>query len=248
MKDTSLLLPRKEEDTFSDKTECTNTPDVFTWYQMKFWESGEWQKIQEDLDVLDQKKVLYCPGYDRLFAALDAVSYNETKCAIIGQDPYPSIEHATGIAFDVPRSCSTVPATLANIFTEYCADLHYPYPKTGSLLPWTTQGVLLWNAIPTCLVNRPGSHHSWTEWFWLTKEIVEVLDKKGIVLVFLGGIARSYAQYATSGCSRVLEYTHPSPRGQMKKGGHRFLGSRMFTTINDKLNELKLGVIDWRLE
>jgi uracil-DNA glycosylase len=219
--------------------------DVFTWYQMKFWESGEWQKIQEDLDALDTKKILYCPGYDRLFAALDATSFGEVKVAIIGQDPYPNIEHATGIAFDVPSSAKTVPATLGNIFTEYCADLHYPYPTSTSLVPWTKQGVLLWNAIPTCLVNNPGSHHGWTEWTWLTKEIVEVLDTKGVVLVFMGGIARSYVQYVKN--TKYLEYTHPSPRGQMKKGGYRFLGSRMFTTINDKLNELKLGSVYWKL-
>ena len=221
--------------------------DVFTWYQMKFWESGEWQVIQEKLDELDQKKILYCPGYDRLFASLDATSFNECKVAIIGQDPYPNIEHATGIAFDCPSSAKTFPATLANIFTEYCADLHYPYPTSGSLQKWASSGVLLWNAIPTCLVGNPGSHHSWTEWTWLTKELVEVLDQKGVVFVLLGGIARSYVKYITSGKSKVIELTHPSPRGQLVKGGHRFLGSRVFTTVNSHLSELKLGTVDWKL-
>lgn len=255
--------------------------DVFTWYEMKFWGSGEWQKIQEDLDDRDAKKVLYCPGYDKLFAALDAVTYNETKVMVVGQDPYPNIEHATGIAFDVPKTVQSVPATLGNIFSEYCADLHYPYPQNGSLLPWVRQGVLLWNAIPTCLVGSPGSDHGWTEWGWLTKELVEVLDAKGIVFVFLGSVARDYYKY-TQGYlstlklkepkdttpidystkevvvpklkellkpkSRYIELTHPSPRGQLRMGGNRFLGSRVFTKVNDYLNELKLGSIDWRLE
>jgi len=246
--------------------------EPYTWFDMQFWQSGEWQVIQEKLDELDKKKILYCPGYDRLFAALDAVSFGEVKIAIIGQDPYPNIEHATGIAFDVPKTCATVPATLGNIFTEYCSDLHYPYPKTGSLLPWTRQGVLLWNAIPTCLVGSPGSHHSWTEWEWLTKEIIEVLDKKGIVFVFLGRIARDYlnkyllkqalvdkanASLSTlldkatpypEAKSKYIELTHPSPRGQMYKGGNRFLGSRVFTRVNEYLSELGKEKVDWKLE
>lgn len=223
--------------------------DVFTWYDMKFWQSGEWQVIQERLDDLAQKKVAYCPGYDLLFNALDTVSFKETKVAIIGQDPYPDPKYATGIAFDVPETVATCPATLKNIFAEYCSDLHLPYPKSGSLLNWCKEGVLLWNAIPTCLANQPGSHHSWTEWSWLTKEIVEVLSEKGTVILFLGNIARGYMKYATSKNSRYMELCHPSPRGNLRvKGGLRFLGSRCFTTINSLLGEIALSSVNWRLE
>jgi uracil DNA glycosylase len=44
----------------------------------------------------------------------------------------------------------------------------------------------------------------------------------------------------------VICTSHPSPMGQLS-GKTPFLGSRIFTTINDKLRGLGLEPIDWKL-
>jgi len=215
-----------------------------TWDDMEFWKSKEWQIIQERLDGLDKSRIPYNPSRELLFAALDATPYDRTRVAIIGQDPYPSSSHATGIAFSVRKGLKVHPPTLINILKEYESDLTYPWPAEGDLTPWCEQGVLLWNSIPTCETGKAASHR-WPEWEYLTKEIVEKLNEQQIVFAFLGSIAHNYSQY-TDRRSEVICIAHPSPRASLR-AFNPFVGSRIFSTINVKLKDQGLPMIDWRL-
>lgn len=217
-----------------------------TWDDMKFWQSGEWQVIQENLDDLDKKKKRYNPARHLMFAALDATPLKDTRVMIMGQDPYPSHELCTGLAFSIPKGVEKFPPTLENIFKEYQSDLGLPPPSHGNLEYWASQGVLLWNSVPSCDDGKPGSHSHWPEWDYLTKEIVELLSEKGIVFVLLGAWARKYKQFIEEDGSYVIETSHPSPLGVRAKN-NPFFGSRIFSRTNDYLNQLKLGPIDWRL-
>lgn len=216
----------------------------YPWPHLNFWNSGEWQVVEERLNDLDKRRVAYSPGKAKLFAALDETPMDNVRVAIIGQDPYPQLRFATGVAFSIPADLKEYPSSLVNIFTEYSNDLHYPYPSTGCLDQWCRRGVLLWNAVPSCLAGKPGSQR-WSEWDFLTKEIVEKLNEKGIVFIFLGAIAREFKKY-TDDRSAVIEASHPSPLGVLSKKTP-FFGSRIFTTANIKLVEQGLAPIDWRL-
>ncbi len=219
-----------------------------SWKELKFWDSGEHQVIQERLEDLLAIKKTFNPTKDKLYAALDATPFDKVKVVIIGQDPYPDQSVSTGLAFDIPKGKRKFPITLQTLFKEYCDDLHHPYPLSGSLRKWTEQGVLLWNAIPTCETNKSLSHYGWFEWHFLTKEIIEYLcshKEKGVVFCFLGSVPKEFSKYVTEP-SKCFFTSHPSPRGNMSSKTP-FLGSRMFTTVNDYLNQLELGPIDWRL-
>jgi len=218
---------------------------ISNWDEMKFWGSGEWQLIQERLDDLESRKVLYNPQRQKLFDGLDSTPLSAVRVAIIGQDPYPDPAHATGIAFSVPPEIIKLPPTLVNIFRVYKDDLHYPQPTRGNLFKWTQRGVLLWNAVPSCLAYNSMSH-DWEEWSFLTKEIVETLSEKGIVFVFLGAVARRYVVYVNPDTNGIIETSHPSPRGA-NSGWKPFLESRLFSTINARLVEEGSEIIDWKL-
>jgi len=227
---------------------------ITTWDDLKYWDSGEWQIIQEKLDDLDKKKIAYNPSRENIFAALDATPFETVRVAIVGQDPYPLAEHATGIAFSVPKNIIKLPPTLVNIFRVYKSDLGYTQPTRGDLTKWCERGVLLLNAIPTCNRFKPLSH-DWDEpdsWSWFTKEIIENLSEKGIVFAFLGAVARRYVSLVDADCNGIIETSHPSPRGTITKPGNRsswipFLESRLFSTINAKLIEEGMETVDWRL-
>jgi uracil-DNA glycosylase len=207
------------------------------WKELKFWDSGEWQVIKEKLNDLKKKGITYNPERKDLFRALKETPFAETRVVIMGQDPYPNHNHATGIGFDVPIGTSPLPVTLQNIFKEYQDDLYLPEPISGCLVPWCRAGVLLWNAYPSCTAGRPGSHH-WDEWTYLTKEIMERLDENGnVVFCLLGTQAAKYSMYINR--SPVIITSHPSALG-VKYG---FKGSRIFREINRSL----LTPIDWRL-
>ncbi len=217
----------------------------FSWDDLHFWDTGEWDVVRERLADLRKKKINYCPSKGNLFKALDVCPFEKTKVIILGQDPYPDPELATGIAFDIPETVVKFPVTLQNLFKEYENDLHYPTPTSGSLLKWCAQGVLLWNVIPSCEEGKSLSHE-WDEWRYLTKEILERATQRCIVVAALGSIAREHLQFVDTFRSRVVETSHPSPRGNLKSK-IPFLGSRIYSTINQHLNELLLDPIDWKL-
>lgn len=208
-------------------------------WSLHFFSTGEWQVIKERLDEYDQGLVEYNPPRTLLFAALRSVPKEHCRVAIVGQDPYPRREHCTGTAFSVLRTTDPLPPTLVNIFAEYQADLGYPAPKNGDLTKWCEQGVLLWNATPTCTTGKPASHH-WPEWELLTQEIVEKLDGQ-VVFVFLGRVAGRFARFVQH--SPCIRTSHPSPLGY--RAG--FSGSRIFTRTNDLLVSLGKQPINWRL-
>ena len=206
-------------------------------WNLKYFETGEWQVVQERLDDLKVAGILYNPSHKLIFRALEVTPFESVRVVLMGQDPYPNHNLATGLAFSIPSGVVEFPASLKNIFKEYQDDLHYPEPTSGDLSDWAKRGVLLWNAFPTCLVGKAGSHH-WIEWEFLTKEIVEKLDVRGdCVFALLGSYARGYTKYINN--SPIVETSHPSPLGANKG----FLGSRLFSTINSNLKE----PIDWRL-
>ena len=213
-----------------------------TWDELKWWDSGEWQVIEERLDDLDRRGITYNPQRQSLFRALELTPFQQCKAVICGQDPYPEARYATGVAFSIPKLLRKYPPTLEMIYQELLSDLKITR-KTGSLENWCSQGVLLWNAIPSCL-NGHSLSHDWTEYQYLTQEIVQRLAERGIVFALLGGVARRYAQYITPDTNAIIETGHPSPRGN-RTAKHPFTGSRLFSTINAKLVELGHEPIDW---
>lgn len=211
------------------------------WSTLKFWQSGEWQVCEENINEYDDLGIPYCPQRADIFRALSLTSLGDTKVAIMGQDPYPNPQDATGVAFSVSEGRFPYPASLLNIFKEYYADLHAPYAKTGCLEAWCKRGVLLWNVYPICLMGKPASCH-WIEWDYLTAEMVKVLHDQGTLIVTLGSIARNF----TVDYDNTLNWSHPSPLGY-NKGSNPFAGSRMFSSINSVLRSRRQPTIDWVL-
>lgn len=218
------------------------------WPELAWWDSGERQVVEEKIDDLERAGTTCNPKPSLLYKALSATSLRDCRVAIIGQDPYPTSEMATGVAFSVPRTVARTdfPQTLRIILGELQSDLHYDLPDHGDLHRWTSQGVLLWNAIPSCQSGKPLSN-DWEEWAYLTREIVQKLSDKGVVFAFLGGVAGRYNQGINQGTNRVITVSHPSPRGN-KFGKTPFTGSRIFSTINAHLAALEKPVINWELK
>jgi uracil-DNA glycosylase len=246
-------------------------------WPLKFWDSGEWQAIEERIEERISKGYVINPRTDCLFRALELTPFDKCTVCILGQDPYPEPSYATGVAFSVPTSVTRLPPTLVTFFTEYSKDLGLEFPSSGNLERWCQDGVLLWNAVPTCEAYRSLSHHDWSEWHFLTDEIVQSLSTKGIVFVALGSVARTYVSkirdvtdtlhtynnkrlgtkgYVSKGIvtvdnerrldNTIIEVSHPSPRAS-RASRNPFLGSRMFSRVNDCLCQKGYQPIQWSL-
>ena len=222
------------------KSKSFNLPKKWA---LNYFKSGEWQVVEERLNDLDRNRksgedYAYSPCRSNLFAALHAISPGQVRVGFVGQDPYPNPRNANGLAFSVFPSVTNYPPTLENIIREYQDDLGFPEPHNGDLSPWVGQGVLLWNAYPSVQVGKPGSHH-WEEWTYLTKELLDRLSSQGVILVYFGRVAQSFA---IPGYERQLFTSHPSPLGAK----YGFKGSRIFSRINDMVPPW-VEQINWRL-
>ena len=193
----------------------------------------------------EEKKVhtIYPPG-PLIFSAFNHTPFNRVKVVILGQDPYHGPGQAHGLCFSVPEGIPH-PPSLVNIFKEIHSDLGIPVPASGNLTKWTSQGVLLVNAILTVRANTPTSHQN-KGWEKFTDAVIRNLSEKRKNLVFLlwGNYAQAKESLIDGSRHYILKAAHPSPLS----AGRGFFGCRHFSRTNGILEELGLNAIDWSLE
>ncbi len=246
------------------------------WDNLCWWQSGERQAVEERLEERISKGYVINPTTNNIYRALELTPFDQCKVCILGQDPYPEPGYVTGVAFSIPKTVTKFPPTLVTILTEYSKDLGLEFPSQGCLETWCSDGVLLWNSVPSCEAHGSLSHRDWPEWKLLTGEIVHSLSTKGIVFVALGTVAKSfltpyqdktdtldtyknrrmYKGYVSKGMvlednehrldNSIIMLSHPSPRAS-RASHNPFLNSRVFSKINDCLCSKGYQPIQWRL-
>ena len=168
--------------------------------------------------------------------------FDDVRVLIVGQDPYPTPGHAVGLSFSVAEDVSPVPRSLANIYTEYCADLGYPKPANGDLTPWAKSGVLLLNRVLTVAPGEPASHRN-KGWEAVTECAIKALVSRDepLVAILWGRDAAGLQQWMPD--VPVIVSPHPSPLSASKG----FFGSRPFSRANTELEDLGGEPVNWRL-
>lgn len=168
--------------------------------------------------------------------------FDSVRVLIVGQDPYPTPGHAVGLSFSVAPDVRPLPRSLANIFTEYSADLGYPQPSNGDLSTWSQRGVMLLNRVLTVRPGTPASHRG-KGWEAVTECAIRALAARDQPLVsILWGRDASTLKPWLDG-SACIESAHPSPLSASRG----FFGSRPFSRANQMLTERGAEPIDWRL-
>lgn len=181
--------------------------------------------------------------------ALRLTPLSQVKVVILGQDPYHGLGQAEGLAFSVQDGVKP-PPSLRNIFKELQNDVAQQPPMSGSLLPWTSQGVLLLN---TCLTVEEGlaGSHAKRGWEVLTDSIIQAVAARPTPCVFMLWGAHAQAKSAliqsvAGGPQQVLEANHPSPLSALR-GPTPFLGCGHFSTAQTWLADQGLP-LNWSLE
>jgi uracil-DNA glycosylase len=201
-----------------------------------------WPKLVEFVEEERRSATVYPPSGQE-FAALEAVAPDEVKVLILGQDPYHGPKQAHGMAFSVQAGVNP-PPSLQNIFLEMSEELGVPVPKTGYLMPWAKQGVLLLNAVLTVRRSEPNSHKS-KGWEKFTDSIIKsVSDKEdGVVFVLWGAYAQKKEKLIDTSKHAIVKSAHPSPLSAHVG----FFGSEPFSQINAALERMGRGAVDWKL-
>lgn len=181
------------------------------------------------------------PAPEQVFRALQ-VPPSQVRVLLVGQDPYPTPEHAMGWSFSVPRAVTALPPSARNIRTELRSDVGIELPGHFELGHWVDQGVLLLNRHFTTAAGQPGAHHG-IGWQAVTDRIIEALTahQQRFVAIIWGKQAAEVIPFL--GDVPRVESAHPSPLS-----AHRgFFGSRPFSKTNTLLETLGEKPIDWSL-
>ena len=154
------------------------------------------KELQAFLDKEYSTHTIY-PAMENIFNALNAVKYEDVKVVIIGQDPYHEPGQAQGMAFSVPDGIE-IPPSLVNIYKEIENDLGIKCEKSGNLMRWAKQGVLLLNTSLTVRRGQANSHRG-HGWEIFTNEIIKFLSNRPDPMVFMlwGSNAQSFAPEIT---------------------------------------------------
>ena len=185
----------------------------------------------------------YLPAGPNVLRAF-SFPFEAVRVLIVGQDPYPTPGHAVGLSFSVAPDVRPLPRSLANIFTEYRADLGYPEPANGDLSPWAQRGVMLLNRVLTVRPGTPASHRG-KGWEAVTECAIRALAARDqpMVAILWGRDAATLRPMLTGGGCASIESAHPSPLSASRG----FFGSRPFSRANELLTGMGGEPVDWRL-
>ena len=179
------------------------------------------------------------PHESLVYRALELVPPYNAKVVIVGADPYPDANLATGLAFDLTGSQKITPS-LRNIYKELEDDLGIKR-QSLSLMDWVNQDVLLLNRTLTVEEGKPGSHYK--EWKSFTEYVIRLVNasQENVVFMLWGRVARELASLIYDEYHCVLEASHPSPLGAYRG----FFGCKHFSKCNNYLVENNIEPIKW---
>ena len=209
---------------------------------------GDWSKVI-DLEEADRimKKLSasnfpICPTIKNVFKAFRKCPFKDLRLIVIGQDPYPQKDIATGIAFaNTPDTKELSPSL--EILKESVIDYTIPHKTITfdpSLEKWEAQGVLLLNAALTCELGRVGSHS--LLWRPFIQSFLINLSKyhTGIVYLLMGTAAQSFEPYINKQFNYVIRIRHPSWYVRQKK--------KMPSDVWREINNILIGQNGYGIE
>ena len=161
-----------------------------------------------------------------------SIDMNRTRVVIVGQDPYPAGNHATGIAFATKQDKK--PGSLHLI--EKAIKLDYPEEKDiqldSSMEHLIKQGVFLINTALTVKMNQANSHNElWKPFVDLVITILAMREKP-IIFLLIGSEARRYKQQIESSNHTCICVEHPAAALHQNR---EWIYNKCFKEINNNL-------------
>jgi len=199
-----------------------------------FLDSKGLDSITDTLIRLVEQDRRFTPKLKDAFNAFKETNLSDLKVVIVGQDPYPQLGVADGIAFSCSKTGKPQPS------------LRYILKELGDedgdvdLRRWANQGVLLINTAQTCEVNKIGSHFGL--WKSFTEYIFESINKidKNIIFVLMGRKAEAW-QSAMPG-QKLLKCAHPAAAAY---NGGTWKADGIFEKVNNELDKQGKTCITW---
>jgi|TARA_R110000822_G_scaffold138924_1_gene276518 uracil-DNA glycosylase len=203
---------------------------------LPFINSKAYDDVVTSLVSLVEGGQRFTPQFKDIFNAFKECDYDNLKVVIVGQDPYPQLDVADGIAFSCSKKGKTE-KSLQYIFKALYGEYE---GYNNDLRRWANQGVLLINTALTVEVNKIGSHY----WNWkpFTEYLFTEINKnnKDIVFILMGKKAESWQLLLPN--QIILKCSHPASAAY--RGGV-WDSNDVFSKANNELKKQGKTLISW---
>lgn len=173
--------------------------------------SSDFDKILETLYKLREDGKRFTPSLKNIFNAFEKCPVNKLKVVLIGQDPYPYLNVADGLAFSCSVTGKPQPSLkfIHHSITQTVYDNDEKLQHNPDLTRWAEQGVLLLNSALTCEIDKVGSHTPiWREFIAYVIDMLNFTDS-GLVFILLGKQAQELESLIGPN-HYILKASHPA--------------------------------------
>jgi len=216
-----------------------------TWFNLlkAFLVSEEFYNIISNLETKVKEGERFTPSVKIMFEAFKKCSYDNLKVVIVGEEPYPQLYVADGMAF----SCSCTNKLEPPLrFIQHAIE-RTVYQKAddsnlkADLSDWASQGVLLLNLALTTELEKPGRHLKlWKPFIaWIVDSIV--VKKPNVFWILIGEKTHYLEELLPN--DMYISLSHPSYRNF--ETINDWDCKNAFNLANDKLKEKNIEPIVW---
>jgi len=221
-----------------DKLEPSGWGKVFK----SFIFSSEFEKILNKLWDLSNKNSRFAPTLKQVFRAFEECPYDKLQVVIVGQDPYPTLNVADGIAFSCSNTNKLQPS-LKFILQEVDKTVYdnHVISEDLDLKRWSNQGILLFNTALTVEIGKIGSHYD--IWKPFTAYLFDYLNQNNsdLIYVYMGKKAQEWSDL-TNDDNHKFFIKHPASAAY---NGSKWDSDDIFNKISLILNNKDKTIITW---
>jgi len=205
--------------------------------------SAEFDKIITELARLSMDGRRFTPPLKQMFRAFEECPVNELKVVIVGQDPYPQIGVADGIAFSCSNTKELQPS-LRYLLDEVNRTVYNGHPGSldTDLTRWAEQGILLVNTALTTTVGKIGQHYNIWKPFMAYLFDHLTWNESGLVYAYMGKQAQEWSE-TVNDTNYKFFVSHPASAAYNKQ--ERWDSDNLFVKINEVVERQFNAKITW---
>jgi uracil-DNA glycosylase len=226
-----------------DKLHARLEPSGWAIKLRSFIYSAEFDTIITQLAKLAMDGRRFTPTLKQMFRAFEECPINELKVIIIGQDPYPGVNIADGIAFSCSNTKELQPS-LKFMLDEVNRTVYNGHPGSldVDLTRWSNQGILLVNTALTTTVGKIGQHYNIWKPFMAYLFDYLTWNEAGIIYVYMGKQAQEWSDTVNDNNHKFF-VSHPASAAYNKQ--ERWDSENLFVKINEVVDKQFNAKITW---
>ena len=226
-----------------DKLSAKLEPSGWALKLRSFIYSTEFDNIITQLAKSANNGKRFTPTLKQMFRAFEECPVNELKVIIMGQDPYPAVGVADGLAFSCSNTKELQPS-LRYMLDEVNRTVYKGHPGSldVDLTRWSNQGILLINTALTTAVGKIGEHYDLWKPFLAYLFDYLTWNETGLIYIYMGKEAKLWSEAVND---NNYKFFVPHPASAFYAKQERWDSENVFVKINEIVDRQFNAKIIW---